>query len=241
MGWKILFPLIYSKILCTFAAKCMLANFFITKNYIQKIQNTPFFNRLSSQKIPENCYVFPEPDSFIKELKEVLTSPQNIVWIGCAKTGLLAYLSQIQPIQISASVIGFNEIPFFLQFPKIEICVLNQDNQNFIETFLKEMGIDYFCVEDAPGFVSPRVISMIINEAAFMVNEQIADFQSIDLGMKLGTNYPMGPSEWLEAIGIEYIYTILQNLHHRNPSGRYKISPYLQKLYYQSLIQLTEK
>ncbi len=63
-----------------------------------------------------------------------------------------------------------------------------------------------------PGFISARVIAMIINEAFFAEEEMVSTKKDIDTAMKLGTNYPMGPFEWAEAIGIKNIYTLLKKL-----------------------------
>ncbi len=67
-------------------------------------------------------------------------------------------------------------------------------------------------VKPVPGLVSARVISMIINEAFFTTGEGVTDENSIDTAMKLGTNYPLGPFEWAEKIGISRIYALLNLL-----------------------------
>jgi len=67
-------------------------------------------------------------------------------------------------------------------------------------------------VKDEPGLVAARVISMVINEAFFAIEEKISSRQEIDMAMKLGTNYPFGPFEWAEKIGIENIYSLLEAL-----------------------------
>ncbi len=47
---------------------------------------------------------------------------------------------------------------------------------------------------------------MIVNEAFFAFGEKISTIEEIDMAMKLGTNYPNGPFEWAEKIGIENIF-----------------------------------
>jgi len=219
----------------------MLSNFYANQKYFIEIQNSLFYSKISTKSLPSNVYFIPTPDEHSDLLKKIVAQAENIVFIGCCKTGLFSYLASIIGLEIKAKIIGYNEIPFFSQFPKLEFSLYPNTEPSIVENLFNELEIEGFFVEDSPGFVAPRVISMIVNEAAFMVNEQIADFNSIDIGMKLGTNYPMGPSEWLEKIGIDYIYNILLNLHHRIPTGRYKISPYLQKLYHLSKIQSSVK
>jgi 3-hydroxybutyryl-CoA dehydrogenase len=67
-------------------------------------------------------------------------------------------------------------------------------------------------VKPVPGLVSPRVISMIINEAYYTLEEGVTDENAIDTAMKLGTNYPFGPFEWAEKIGLDRINTLLNLL-----------------------------
>jgi 3-hydroxybutyryl-CoA dehydrogenase len=69
---------------------------------------------------------------------------------------------------------------------------------------------------DIPGFLTPRVISMIINEAYFALDEKVSTKKEIDLAMKLGTNYPYGPFEWSERIGLKNIHALLSELHKTN-------------------------
>ena len=63
-----------------------------------------------------------------------------------------------------------------------------------------------------PGFITPRVISMIINEAYFALAEGVSTPEEIDTAMKLGTAYPHGPLTWGDKIGLQNIVTLLQKL-----------------------------
>lgn len=89
-----------------------------------------------------------------------------------------------------------------------------------------------FFVKDEPGFVSARVISMIINEAFFALGENISTKEEIDLAMKTGTNYPYGPFEWAEKIGVENILNLLEKLSEKEE--RYLPAPALKGFYYQN-------
>jgi 3-hydroxybutyryl-CoA dehydrogenase len=65
---------------------------------------------------------------------------------------------------------------------------------------------------DEPGFVTARVISMIINEAFISLEQGVSTKKEIDIAMKLGTNYPFGPFEWSEKIGLKQIADLLNKL-----------------------------
>jgi len=82
-------------------------------------------------------------------------------------------------------------------------------------------------VPDIAGFISARVVSMIVNEAWFALEEEVSTKKEIDTAMKLGTNYPYGPFEWGEKIGLKNIYELLTVLSKTN--SRYQPAALLQK------------
>ena len=77
---------------------------------------------------------------------------------------------------------------------------------------LKNLQKKYITVNDEPGFVSPRIIAMIINEAYFAKDENVSSENDIDIAMKLGTNHPYGPFEWCRKIGVKKVYDLLEKL-----------------------------
>ncbi len=66
---------------------------------------------------------------------------------------------------------------------------------------------------------------MIINEAWYTLGDDISTKEEIDTAMKLGTNYPYGPFEWGEKIGIERIIELLESL--AKTDSRYTVAPAL--------------
>ncbi len=82
-------------------------------------------------------------------------------------------------------------------------------------------------VADVPGFITARVISSILNEAYFTLDEKVSSKEEIDTAMKLGTNYPYGPFDWCKLIGLKNVYELLMKLADTN--SRYTPSALLQK------------
>ncbi|MFZ1786184.1 MAG: 3-hydroxyacyl-CoA dehydrogenase family protein [Ferruginibacter sp.] len=82
-------------------------------------------------------------------------------------------------------------------------------------------------VKDEPGFITARIIAMIINEAYFALEDEVSSKPEIDTAMKLGTNYPFGPFEWANLIGVHHIASLLQKLQVKDT--RYKPSIQLLK------------
>jgi 3-hydroxybutyryl-CoA dehydrogenase len=81
-----------------------------------------------------------------------------------------------------------------------------------VASIIKTLNKKYITVNDEPGFVSARIIAMIINEAYFAKGENVSTEAEIDIAMKLGTNYPYGPFEWSGIIGLKNIYQLLKKL-----------------------------
>ena len=84
-------------------------------------------------------------------------------------------------------------------------------------------------VNDAPGFVSNRVLMPLINEAAYCVMEGVATPEAVDAVMKLGMNHPMGPLELADFIGLDVCVDILHVLHEGFGDPKYRACPLLKK------------
>jgi len=96
-----------------------------------------------------------------------------------------------------------------------------------VKEMFAALNRQYIVVADEPGLAAARTIAMIINEAYFALGESVSTKAEIDTAMKLGTNYPYGPFEWAEKIGIGNIYTLLLALNKKD--NRYLPAPLLQK------------
>lgn len=126
---------------------------------------------------------------------------------------------------------GFNGLPTFVNRDIIEVSTLSEKPNTKI---FEQLATDFQFVDDRVGMVTPRIICMIINEAFYTIQEGTASKEDIDLGMKLGTNYPMGPFEWSEKLGVANVYELLEALHEDTKEERYKISAALKQAYLKS-------
>ncbi len=137
-----------------------------------------------------------------------------------------AVTETLAELHFPANVSRINAWPGFLKRESWEIA---SNEGERIENIFKDFNRKFFFVKDEPGFVSARVISMIINEAFFSFGENVSTEEEIDLAMKFGTNYPQGPFEWAQAIGIEKVYFLLKKLSEKEE--RYCPAPVLKKLF----------
>jgi 3-hydroxybutyryl-CoA dehydrogenase len=121
-----------------------------------------------------------------------------------------------------------NGWPGFLQRQTWEVA---SNNKEIAGKVFESLYWNIVFVKDEPGLVASRVISMIINEAFFALEDGVSTTDEIDLAMKLGTNYPYGPFEWQDKIGLQNIYHLLKSLSVKDK--RYSVSPLLENKYFE--------
>ncbi|MCF3129129.1 3-hydroxyacyl-CoA dehydrogenase [Streptomyces olivochromogenes] len=94
------------------------------------------------------------------------------------------------------------------------------------------LGKDVSVIGDVPGMIVARTVARIVDLAHDAVAKGVATEEDIDTAMCLGVNYPLGPFEWSRRLGRDFAYDLLDDLHLRDPSGRYAPSLALYRLAY---------
>jgi len=92
------------------------------------------------------------------------------------------------------------------------------------------MGKEAVTVQDAPGFVSNRILIPMINEAVFCLQEGLATPEDIDTVMRLGMNHPMGPLALADLIGLDTVLSIADVLYREFQDSKYRACPLLRKM-----------
>jgi 3-hydroxybutyryl-CoA dehydrogenase len=105
-----------------------------------------------------------------------------------------------------------------------------EDAVNKAQEFFKALGKETVRVKDTAGLTFPRILSLIINEAARALDEGVATAEEIDIAMRLGVNYPQGPLKWGDQIGLDEVLAVLEGLQQETGDDRYRPAPLLRKL-----------
>jgi 3-hydroxybutyryl-CoA dehydrogenase len=122
----------------------------------------------------------------------------------------------------NASFVGFCGLPTFFNRTLLEITTANPEKNGLVNQTIAALQTDFKIVKDQVGMVTPRVVCMIINEAFEALQQGVASREDIDLAMRLGTNYPFGPFEWGERIGLENVKRLLNALEKSTGDKRYR-------------------
>jgi 3-hydroxybutyryl-CoA dehydrogenase len=124
-----------------------------------------------------------------------------------------------------SSFVRINGWPGFSHWSVIEASCTGEDLKRRTQSVFHAFNKTIEWLPDEPGFITPRVISMIINEAYFALEEGVSTKEEINTAMKLGTAYPYGPFEWAERIGVRNILVLLNRL--SKEKSQYKPAPLL--------------
>ena len=126
-----------------------------------------------------------------------------------------------------------NPVPVMKLVEVIRGLATSDDVYNTIETASIKMGkVPVWC-KDVPGFISNRVLQVMINEALWELYEGVAPAENIDNIRKLGMNHPMGPCALADLIGLDTVLAILNVMYEGYGDPKYPPSPLL-KQYVQS-------
>lgn len=122
-----------------------------------------------------------------------------------------------------------NPVPMMVLVEVIRGLATSDETFAATMSLCEKLGKKPVAVNDAPGFVSNRVLMPLINEAAFCVMEGVATPESVDAVMKLGMNHPMGPLELADFIGLDVCVDILEVLYKGFGDPKYRACPLLRK------------
>ncbi len=175
--------------------------------------------------LPEELLNYPDADAFIDLLFEPTEERLTLLNKLSPKPVCINFVEGTLN-GLSGNFIRINGWNSLLSRPLMEAAAneaIKKEAENVMSAFNRKTE----WTADIPGFVTARVLAMIINEAYFALSENVSTKAETDTAMKLGTNYPKGPFEWAETIGLKNIFAVLKEL--SKTQERYSPCPLLEK------------
>ena len=124
----------------------------------------------------------------------------------------------------------FNPVPVMQLVEVVRGLATSSATYQAVRALAEKLGKTPVEVNDAPGFVSNRVLMPMINEAIFCVMEGVAAPEAVDAVMKLGMAHPMGPLALADFIGLDVCLMILEVLHRELGDSKYRPCPLLRRM-----------
>jgi 3-hydroxybutyryl-CoA dehydrogenase len=158
----------------------------------------------------------------------------------CSRETILASNTSGIPVSLLASatrrpdkVIGthfMNPVPLMRGVEIVKTLLTSNETLKVSIDFVKSLGKETVVVKDSPGFVTNRIITLVMNEAAKLLEENLASIEDIDKIEKLSHNWPMGPFELADMVGIDVLVDLLEGVYQQTGWERYKPAPLLKRM-----------
>ncbi len=123
----------------------------------------------------------------------------------------------------------FNPVPMMQLVEIIRGIATDDATYETVKTLAESLGKTVATAEDSPGFIVNRILCPMLNEAIFTLFEGVGTVASIDAGMKLGANHPMGPLELCDFVGLDTLLSVMRVLHENLGEDKYRPCPLLIK------------
>ena len=172
---------------------------------------------------------YKEKVEFFKKI-EAIVSPNAIIASNTSSISITALGASLKDPSRFLGIHFFNPVPLMSLIELIKGVNTSKESVEKAIEFSKSVGKEFVVVNDSPGFVTTRVIGLLVNEGAFEFSEGLASKEDIDKALKLGGNFPMGPLTLGDLIGLDTVVNIMDVMFDAFKDPKFRVAPILRKM-----------
>jgi len=176
--------------------------------------------------------VFEKPEvkmSVFRQLDELC--PKETILGSTTTTIPIALLSSVT--KRADKVIGthfFSPVPVMRGAEVVRALLTSEQTVQISLNLIKSFGKETVVVKDSPGFVTSRFLLIVLNEGARVLEDGLGSLEDIDKIMRLSLNWPMGPLELADLVGLDVVVDSLESIYRETGWERYKPAPLLRRM-----------
>jgi len=183
----------------------------------QSLAEADFVIEAATERFEVKRQIFQEIDSIVR--------PEVILASNTSSISITKLAAQTTRPDRVIGMHFFNPVPVMKLVEVIRGLQTSQETYETVATLAEKLGKTAVEVNDAPGFVSNRVLMPLLNEAMFAVMEGVATPAAVDEVFRLGMAHPMGPLTLADFIGLDVCLDIMRVLHEGLGDPKYRPCP----------------